>query len=156
MKIKPILAALRCSRPAPTGGRRHQDALHPSAAAGAPHRQGDRPMGRRRSEGIRWRTRRPDLRRRQPGRGAQRNIIAVAKGDIECAFSLNFQWGKTLPMMNVTVAPLRVRRSRHLAQMADLGAAEFLEQKLLEKGVRNVVWMFQTNTSRLHLEGPSR
>ena len=36
---------------------------------------------------------------------ANENILAVAKGDIECAFSLNFQWGKTLPLMNVTVGP---------------------------------------------------
>ena len=34
--------------------------------------------------------------------GARENIVATAKGDIECAFSLNFQWGKTLPIMNVT------------------------------------------------------
>ena len=37
--------------------------------------------------------------------GARENIVSVAKGDIECAFSVNFQWGKTLPMMNVTLAP---------------------------------------------------
>ena len=37
--------------------------------------------------------------------GARENITSTAKGDIECAFSVNFQWGKTLPIMNVTVAP---------------------------------------------------
>ena len=36
---------------------------------------------------------------------ANQNITAVAKGDVECAFSLNFQWGRTLPLMNVTIAP---------------------------------------------------
>ena len=37
--------------------------------------------------------------------GAKENIVSVAKGDIECAYSVNFQWGKTLPIMNVTLAP---------------------------------------------------
>ena len=37
--------------------------------------------------------------------GARENIVSTAKGDIECAFSVNFQWGRTLPIMNVTVAP---------------------------------------------------
>ncbi|QIE54450.1 C4-dicarboxylate ABC transporter [Pikeienuella piscinae] len=79
--------------------------------------------------------------------GARENIVAVAKGDIECAFSLNFQWGKTLPIMNVTIAPyafadLDIWRHWHESE-----AAAYLEEKLLEKGVKNVVWMFQTNTS---------
>ncbi|MFV0474160.1 MAG: TRAP transporter substrate-binding protein DctP [Pikeienuella sp.] len=79
--------------------------------------------------------------------GARENIVATAKGDIECAFSLNFQWGKTLPIMNVTIAPyafadLDIWRNWHKSE-----AAAFLDEKLLEKGVKNVVWMFQTNTS---------
>ena len=27
--------------------------------------------------------------------GARENIVSTAEGDIECAFSVNFQWGKT-------------------------------------------------------------
>jgi C4-dicarboxylate-binding protein DctP len=79
--------------------------------------------------------------------GARENIVATAKGDIECAFSLNFQWGKTLPMMNVTVAPFAFGDLDIWRQWPDSDAATFLSEKLLEKGVRNVVWMFQTNTS---------
>ena len=37
--------------------------------------------------------------------GAKENIVATAKGNIECAFSVQFQWGKTLPIMTVTTAP---------------------------------------------------
>lgn len=79
--------------------------------------------------------------------GARENIVATAKGDIECAFSLNFQWGKTLPIMNVTVAPFAFGDLDIWRKWPESEAAAFLSDKLLEKGVRNVVWMFQTNTS---------
>lgn len=79
--------------------------------------------------------------------GARENIVATAKGDIECAFSLNFQWGQTLPIMNVTVAPFAFGDIAIWEQWPESEAAAFLEEKLLEKGVKNVVWMFQTNTS---------
>ncbi len=79
--------------------------------------------------------------------GARDNIVATAKGDIECAFSLNFQWGKTLPIMNVTVAPFAFGDIEIWKQWPTSEAAAFLEEKLLQKGVKNVVWMFQTNTS---------
>lgn len=85
--------------------------------------------------------------------GARENIVATAKGDIECAFSLNFQWGKTLPMMNVTVAPFAFGDLEIWRKWPDSEAAAFLSDKLLEKGVRNVVWMFQTNTSVFTTKG---
>jgi TRAP-type C4-dicarboxylate transport system substrate-binding protein len=78
---------------------------------------------------------------------ANDNILAVAKGDIECAFSLNFQWGKTLPLMNVTVGPYTMSSIEAWKKWPTSEAAAFLEEKLAEKGVRNVAWMFQTNTS---------
>ncbi len=78
---------------------------------------------------------------------ANDNILAVAKGDIECAFSLNFQWGKTLPLMNVTIGPYTMSSIEAWKKWPTSEAAAFLEQKLSEKGVKNVSWMFQTNTS---------
>jgi C4-dicarboxylate-binding protein DctP len=78
---------------------------------------------------------------------ANDNILAVAKGDIECAFSLNFQWGKTLPLMNVTVGPYTMSSIEAWKKWPTSEAAAFLEEKLLEKGVKNIAWMFQTNTS---------
>lgn len=78
---------------------------------------------------------------------AKDNILAVAKGDIECAFSLNFQWGKTLPLMNVTVGPYTMSSIEAWKKWHGSEAAAFLGEKLEEKGVKNVVWMFQTNTS---------
>ena len=85
--------------------------------------------------------------------GAKENIVATAKGDIECAFSLNFQWGKTLPLMNVTVAPYAFGDLDIWRKWPDSEAAAFLSGKLLEKGVRNVVWMFQTNSSVFTTKG---
>lgn len=78
---------------------------------------------------------------------AKDNILAVAKGDIECAFSLNFQWGKTLPLMNVTLGPYTMSSIEAWKKWPTSEAAAFLEQRLAQKGVTNVVWMFQTNTS---------
>ncbi len=84
---------------------------------------------------------------------ANQNITAVAKGDIECAFSLNFQWGRTLPLMNVTVAPFAFGDLNIWRKWPDSEAAKFLEEKLLQKGVRNIAWMFQTNTSVFTTKG---
>jgi C4-dicarboxylate-binding protein DctP len=78
---------------------------------------------------------------------ANDNVLAVAKGDIECAFSLNFQWGKTLPLMDVTVGPYTASAIETWRKWPTSEAAAFLDQKLAEKGVKNIVWMFQTNTS---------
>lgn len=78
---------------------------------------------------------------------ANDNILAVAKGDIECAFSLNFQWGKTLPLMNVTVGPYTMSSIEAWKKWPTSEAAAFLEEKLAEKGVKNIAWMFQTNMS---------
>lgn len=78
---------------------------------------------------------------------ANDNILAVAKGEVECAFSLNFQWGRTLPIMNVTVGPYTMSSIEAWQKWPTSEAAAYLEDKLLEKGVKNVAWMFQTNSS---------
>ena len=79
--------------------------------------------------------------------GAGENIVSVAKGDIECAFSVQFQWGKTLPIMTVTTRPFAFGDMNIWRNWHGSGAAEFLEGKLRDKGVENVVWLFQTNDS---------
>lgn len=78
---------------------------------------------------------------------AKQNIVSVAKGDVECALSVNFQWGKTLPIMNVTLAPYAFGDLELWRKWPKSEAAAFLGDKLLEKGVRNVAWLFTTNTS---------
>lgn len=84
---------------------------------------------------------------------ANDNILAVAKGDIECAFSLNFQWGKTLPLMNVTVGPYTMSSIEAWKKWPTSDAAKFLEEKLADKGVKNIAWMFQTNSSAFTAKG---
>ena len=69
---------------------------------------------------------------------AKDNILSTAKGDIECAFSLNFQWGKTLPLMNVTLGPYTMSSIAAWKKWPTSEAAAFLEEKLSEKGVKNV------------------
>lgn len=78
---------------------------------------------------------------------AKQNIVSVAKGDVECALSVNFQWGKTLPIMNVTLAPYAFGDLELWRKWPKSEAAAFLGDKLLDKGVRNVAWLFTTNTS---------
>lgn len=78
---------------------------------------------------------------------AKDNILSVAKGDLECAYSLNFQWGKTLPLMDVTLGPYTMSSIEAWKKWPNSEAAAFLEQKLADKGIKNIVWMFQTNTS---------
>lgn len=78
---------------------------------------------------------------------ARENIPAVAKGSIECAFSVNFQWGRTLPLMNVTLAPFAFSDIEMWRKWPESEAAAFVTEKLREKGVQNVVWLFQTNQS---------
>lgn len=87
--------------------------------------------------------------------GAKENISSVAKGNIECAFSVNFQWGKTLPTMNVTLKPFAVTDLKTLAAWPGSGAATYLEEQLLTKGVRNAVWLFTTRMSAITSKGHS-
>lgn len=84
---------------------------------------------------------------------AKKNIVSVAKGDIECAFSVNFQWGKTLPIMNVTLAPFAFGDIELWKKWPNSEAAAFLGDQLLAKGVRNVGWFFTTNTSVFTAKG---
>jgi len=85
--------------------------------------------------------------------GAKQNATSVAKGDIECAFSINPQWGKTLPLMNVTLGPFAVSSLDSLNKWDGSEAAMFLEEKLLTKGVRNVTWMFTTRSTAITSNG---
>lgn len=84
---------------------------------------------------------------------AKQNIPSVAKGNIECAFSINPQWGKTLPLMNVTLRPFSITELDTLAKWPDSKAAAYLDEKLLAKGVRNVVWLFTTRMSTFSSKG---
>lgn len=85
--------------------------------------------------------------------GAKENATAVAKGDIDCAFSINPQWGKTLPLMNVTLGPFAVSSLEALQKWDGSKAANFLEEQLMTKGVKNVVWLFTTRSTAITSNG---
>lgn len=74
-------------------------------------------------------------------------IPAVAKGDIECGFASNFSWGRSLPAMLVTTAPFAFSDIEIWKKWPKSEAAAFLENKLEDKGLKNLTWLFQTNTS---------
>lgn len=72
------------------------------------------------------------------------NYPAVAKGSIESAVSVNFQWGNTIPEMNVTVIPYFLTDLAKLKKFPDSEAAKMLDDKLAAKGVKNIAWLFTT------------
>lgn len=79
--------------------------------------------------------------------GAKENITSVASGNVECAFSVQFQWGRTLPIMTVTTRPFSFSDLNIWRNWDGSEAANFLEGKLRDRGVENVVWLFDTNDS---------
>ncbi len=79
--------------------------------------------------------------------GAKENITSVASGNIECAFSVQFQWGRTLPIMTVTTRPFSFSDLNIWRNWDGSEAANFLEGKLRDRGIENVVWLFDTNDS---------
>ncbi|NYT59045.1 TRAP transporter substrate-binding protein DctP [Alcaligenaceae bacterium] len=70
---------------------------------------------------------------------------AVAGGELESAIILTIQWGGSLPEVAVTQIPFLM--SAPAKQKAFLGseAARILDQKFLDKGVRNIAWIVDTN-----------
>ena len=84
---------------------------------------------------------------------ARQNISSVAQGNVECAFSVNFQWGKTLPIMNVTLRPYSVTDLKTLKAWPGSEAAKFLDAAMEKKGVHNVVWLFTTRMSAFTSKG---
>ena len=85
--------------------------------------------------------------------GAKQNFPAVAKGDIDAAFSVNFQLGKTVPEMNVTLKPYSVTDLDVLKKWPGSKPASYLNNLLLKKGGRKVVWLFTTRMSAYTSKG---
>lgn len=81
------------------------------------------------------------------------NILAVARGDVECAFSLNFQWSRKLPLMTATLAPFAMQSPEIPRRWMGSEAVELLEEKMDEKGVQSVAWLFQTNQTVITADG---
>ncbi|AFK52503.1 TRAP transporter substrate-binding protein DctP [Tistrella mobilis] len=78
---------------------------------------------------------------------ANQNHPAVARGQVEAAVSTNFQWGNTIPEMNVVTLPYFFTKLERIEKFPGSPAEELLDQKLLEKGVRNIAWFYTTRQS---------
>lgn len=75
---------------------------------------------------------------------ATENFPAVARGAIEAAVSVNFQWGNTIPEMNVTVIPYLFSDLNRIRKFPGSDAAKLLEAKLEQRGVHNLIWAYIT------------
>lgn len=78
---------------------------------------------------------------------ANENHPAVARGAIESAGSVNFQWGNTIPETSITVIPYLITDLARLKRWSGSDAQKMLDAKLLQRGVRNIAWFYLTRQS---------
>lgn len=87
---------------------------------------------------------------------ARDNHPSVARGGIEAAASLNFQWGNTIPEMNVTVIPYLITEIDKIRKWHDSEAARMLDAKVEQRGVKNLMWLYLTRQSIYTANKPIR
>lgn len=75
---------------------------------------------------------------------AGENFPAVAKGNIEAAMSVNFQWGTTIPEMSATLIPYAMGDLERIKKFPTSEARKFLDEKLAARGVKSVAWLYIT------------
>ncbi|HZV92208.1 MAG TPA: TRAP transporter substrate-binding protein DctP [Caldimonas sp.] len=73
------------------------------------------------------------------------NHPAVASGKIEAASILNFQWGKTISEMSVTIIPYFITSVARQRAFIASDAARQLEAKMEAHGVKCIAWIVDTN-----------
>jgi C4-dicarboxylate-binding protein DctP len=76
---------------------------------------------------------------------ATQNHAAVARGQVEAAMILGFQWGNTIPEMNLPSIPFLMTHVDQLRKFPSSDAARILNAKLEAKGVKNLAWMVDAN-----------
>lgn len=70
---------------------------------------------------------------------------AVAGGKIESAIVLSFQWGGTIPEMNVTIIPYFMSSVDKMKKFRGSEAQKLLDAKMADKGVTNIAWFMDAN-----------
>src|SRR3970040_2006685 len=70
---------------------------------------------------------------------------AVAGGKLESAIVLSFQWGGTIPEMNVTIIPYFMSSVAKMKKFRGSEAARMLDAKMEAKGVKNIAWFMDAN-----------
>ena len=75
---------------------------------------------------------------------AAENFPQVARGTIEAAMSVNFQWGTTIPEMSATLIPYAMSDLERIKRFPTSDARKFLDAKLEQRGVHSVAWLYIT------------
>lgn len=75
---------------------------------------------------------------------AAENFPQVARGTIEAAMSVNFQWGTTIPEMSATLIPYAMSDLERIKRFPASEARKFLDTKLEQRGVHSVAWLYIT------------
>ncbi len=75
---------------------------------------------------------------------AAENFPQVARGNIEAAMSVNFQWGTTIPEMSATLMPYSMSDLERIKRFPTSEARKFLDDKLAARGVKSVAWLYIT------------
>ena len=78
---------------------------------------------------------------------AGENFPQVARGNIEAAVSVNFQWGATIPEMSVTLIPYYMTDLEKIKRFTTSDARKLLDEKLEARGVHSVGWFYITRQS---------
>ena len=78
---------------------------------------------------------------------AGENFPQVARGNIEAAVSVNFQWGATIPEMSVTLIPYYMTDLEKIKRFTTSEARKLLDEKLEAHGVHSVGWFYITRQS---------
>jgi tripartite ATP-independent transporter DctP family solute receptor len=78
---------------------------------------------------------------------AAENFPFVAKGSIEAAMSVNFQWGKTIPELSALTIPYFFTDLERIKRFPQSEARKFLDAKLDARGVKSVMWLYITRQS---------
>lgn len=78
---------------------------------------------------------------------AGENFPGVARGAFEAAAAVNFQWGTTIPEMNVVTLPYLFTDLPRIRKFTGSEAATFLEGLLERRAVKNLMWLYTTRMS---------
>jgi TRAP-type C4-dicarboxylate transport system substrate-binding protein len=78
---------------------------------------------------------------------AGENFPAVARGSIEAAMSVNFQWGNTIPEMSALTIPYLFTDLARNQRFATSDARRFLDAALERRAVKSLVWLYITRQS---------
>ena len=75
---------------------------------------------------------------------AGENFPQVARGNLEAAVAVNFQWGTTIPEMSATLVPYYMTDLAKIKRFVTSDARRLLDQKLEAHGVHSVGWFYIT------------